>query len=139
VLLSRRPEVRVGVDVVAVERIARLLGENEQAAASLFTTRELRYCHGRRRREEHLAARFAAKEAVLKALGTGMTTGMRWTDVEVVHEASGRPAVELHGAARSLGLRRGLTQLDISLTHSGGLALAHAVAVLTPTAACAST
>jgi holo-[acyl-carrier protein] synthase len=118
------------VDVVAVERIARLLDDNECAADALFTTRERRYCRGRRRSGEHFAARFAAKEAVLKAFGTGMSAGMRWTDIEIVHEPSGRPAIELHGAAGALARRQGLLQLDISLSHSGGLALAHVLAVL---------
>jgi holo-[acyl-carrier protein] synthase len=127
--LSPPPELRVGIDVVAVERMERLLGEHEGAAATLFTARELDYCRARRRGTEHLAARFAAKEAVLKAFGTGMARGMRWTDVEVVHEPGGRPSVELHGAAGELARRRGLGQLEVSLTHSAGLAAAHALLV----------
>jgi holo-[acyl-carrier protein] synthase len=134
--LSPPPELRVGIDVVAVERMQRLLGEHEDAASTLFTDRELAYCRTRRRGMEHLAARFAAKEAVLKAFGTGMDRGMRWTDVEVVHAPGGRPAVELHGAVGELAHRRGLGQLEVSLTHSGGLAAAHALLVWQP---CAST
>jgi holo-[acyl-carrier protein] synthase len=127
------PELRVGVDVVPVDRVARLLSEHEGAAAALFTEREQAYC---RDRAERLAARFAAKEAVLKAFGTGVAHGIRWTDVEVVNEPGGRPAIELHGAAGELARRRGLDQIDVSLTHSGGLAAAHALLVYRP---CAST
>jgi len=127
--LSPPPELRVGIDVVAVERMSRLLGEHEDAATTLFTERELAYCGARRRPTEHLAARFAAKEAVLKAFGTGMDRGMRWTDVEVVHDPGGRPSVELHGAVGDLARRRGLGQLDVSLTHSAGIAAAHALLV----------
>jgi holo-[acyl-carrier protein] synthase len=118
------------VDVVAIDRVTRLLGEHETAATSLFTARELSYCRGRRRSGEHFAARFAAKEAVLKAFGTGISGGLRWTDIEVVNEPSGRPAVELHGEARALARRHRLLQLDVSLTHTDGLAVAHALAVL---------
>jgi holo-[acyl-carrier protein] synthase len=96
---------------------------------TLFTARELRYCDGKRRRYEHLAARFAAKEAVLKAFGTGISQRMRWTDVEVVNERSGRPRVRLDGAVASFAERHGLRQLDVSLSHTEDLAVAHAVAV----------
>jgi holo-[acyl-carrier protein] synthase len=128
--------VHVGIDIVAVQRMERLLGEHAGAAETLFTERELRYCRARRREAEHLAARFAAKEAVLKALGTGMARGMRWTDVEVVHEPGGRPAVALHGLTAELARERGLDRLEVSLTHSAGLAAAHALVVSEP---CAST
>jgi holo-[acyl-carrier protein] synthase len=122
--------MRIGVDVVAVERLAGLLAQHAQAAGSLFTAREQRYCRGRRRSGEHFAARFAAKEAVLKAFGTGLSNGLRWTDIEVVKEPGGRPVIELHGAARALALRSGLRQLEVSLSHSGGFALAHALVVM---------
>ncbi len=127
--LSPPPELRVGIDVVAVERMEHLLSEHDGAATTLFTERELEYCHGRRRQTEHLAARFAAKEAVLKALGTGMARGMRWTDVEVVHEPGGRPSVELHGLTGELARKRGIGRVEVSLTHSAGLAAAHALVV----------
>jgi holo-[acyl-carrier protein] synthase len=126
--------VRVGIDIVAVERMERLLGDHDGAATTLFTERELRYCRARRRESEHLAARFAAKEAVLKALGTGMGRGMRWTDVEVVHDPGGRPAVELHGLTAEVARRQGVGRLEVSLTHSAGLAAAHALAVSEPCA-----
>ena len=142
-MLPRSPadlDVRVGVDLVAVDRMARLLTANPAACATLLTPRELAACDGRRRRDEHVAARFAAKEAVLKALGTGLGRRMRWTDVEVLRRRGGRPAVDLHGEVAALARRRGLASLDISLTHTAGLALAHAVAVFDAGAVtCAST
>ena len=138
---SPPPEIRVGIDAVAVERVTRLLGEHDRAAETLFTAGELRHCRGRRRSGDHLAARFAAKEAVLKAFGTGLGPRMRWTDVEVVTEPGGHPAVALHGEAAALGRRRGLDHVDLSLTHTGGLALAAAVTVWNRAGAapCAST
>lgn len=127
--MAQTPErrLRVGVDLLRVERMERLLTEVDAIVDTLFTPAEQSYCQGRRRRVEHLAARFCAKEAVLKAFGTGLGTRMRWTDVEIVNRISGRPEVRLHGEVAAFAARRGLIDLDVSLSHSGGLALAHAV------------
>lgn len=122
-------EVRVGVDLVPVERLARLLDEHPAAAGELFTERELTYCRRKRRSEEHLAARFAAKEAVLKAFGSGLARRMSWTEVEIVNDRLGRPLVELHGEVAEWARARRLSGVDVSLAHAGGLAIAHAIAV----------
>lgn len=122
-------DVRVGVDLIGVERLEHVVREDESRERALFTERELTYCRGRRRPYEHLAARFAAKEAVLKAFGTGMSRRMRWTEVEVLNERSGRPRVVLGGAVADFAQRHGLRGLDVSLTHTEGLAMAHAVTV----------
>ena len=119
----------MGVDLVSVARLARLLAEQPEIAESIFTARELAYCAGKRRRVEHLAARFAAKEAVLKAFGTGLGQRMHWTEVEIVNEAVGRPRVCLRGEVAAWAERRGLTDLDVSLSHTADLAIAQAVAV----------
>jgi len=131
--------LRVGVDVVGVERLERLVRDDEERQRTLFTQVELDYCRGKRRQYEHLAARFAAKEAVLKAFGTGISQRMRWTDVEVVNERSGRPRIRLAGEVAAFAERRGLQDLDVSLTHTEGLALAHAVTVWSGGDRCAST
>jgi holo-[acyl-carrier protein] synthase len=109
--------------------MARLATENPGIQETIFTGLELRYCRGKRRAAEHLAARFAAKEAVLKALGTGLGQRMRWTDVEIVNEVLGRPLVRLHGEVAAWARRRGLADLDVSLSHTSELAVAHALAV----------
>lgn len=129
---DERPFVRVrsGVDLVPVARIDRLIHEQPDILTTIFTERELAYCDGKRRRAEHLAARFAAKEAVLKALGTGLGQDMAWTDVEVVKELNGRPAPRLHGAIAALASRLRVNSLDISLSHTTELAIAQAVVVL---------
>jgi len=132
-------DIRVGIDAVAVERMRRLLVDHEGCEREVFTARELAYCASKRRRDEHLAARFAAKEAVLKSFGTGMSRSMRFTDVEVVHGRGGRPGIVLDGAVAEFAERHGLRQLDISLTHTEGLALAQAVAVWEREPPCAST
>jgi holo-[acyl-carrier protein] synthase len=132
-------DIRVGVDAVSVNRLERVIGADAGRRATVFTERELDHCSRRRRREfDHLAARFAAKEAVLKVLGTGITRGVRLTDVEVVNDRKGRPRIVLGGAAAELARERGLRQIDVSLTHTDGLAIATAV-TLWGFATCAST
>lgn len=127
--LGERQRVTVGVDVVEVARIARLLERHERAKQRLFSDREIAYCDSRRRAAEHFAARFAAKEAVFKALGCGLRDGLRWRDVEVVSEPNGRPAVCLDGAAAALAEQQGLGAMEISLTHAAGIAIAQVVAL----------
>jgi holo-[acyl-carrier protein] synthase len=109
--------------------VARLLRENAGFEQELFTADELAWCGARKRRLQHLAARFAAKEAVLKAIGSGVGKRMRWTDVEVVADATDRPNVRLHGEVASWAEGRGLAELDLSLAHTSAVAVAHAVAV----------
>jgi holo-[acyl-carrier protein] synthase len=119
--------VRVGVDAVGVERLRTVIAHDERRRRAVFTERELERCRGRRREFEHLAARFAAKEAVLKAFGTGVSRRMRFIDVEVINEPSGRPRIELGGAVAEFARKHGLDGLDISLTHTEGLAFATAI------------
>jgi len=121
--------LRVGVDIVGVSRLEALVAGRDDRQQVLFTERELAYCRGKRRCYEHLAARFAAKEAVLKAFGTGISQRMRWTEVEVLNDRRGRPVVRLDGSVASFAQRHGLRDLDISLSHTGELALAHVLTV----------
>jgi holo-[acyl-carrier protein] synthase len=130
--------LRVGVDAVGVDRLERLMAEHPSSAEEIFTARELEYCRSKRRAGEHMAARFAAKEAVLKAFGTGISRRMRWTEVEVVNDRFGRPEVHLDGAVAAFARRHHLADLDVSLTHTNGLAIAHA-ATLWGNAGCAFT
>ncbi|WP_312847405.1 MULTISPECIES: holo-ACP synthase [Streptomyces] len=123
------PRMRIGTDVIAIERIDELVASETGFEEQVFTARERSYCRRRRRPADHLAARFAAKEAVLKALGTGMAAGMEWTDIEVVNDRAGRPTVRLYGEVAAEAERLGMQQLDISMTHSAGLAIAQALLV----------
>lgn len=118
------------MDLVSVARVAQLLTDQPRAIDEIFTPTEQAYCAGKRRRFEHLAGRFAAKEAVLKAFGTGMGPRMRWTDVEIVNNPLGRPRVNLSGAVAVKARQRGVRDIDISLSHTAELALAQVVAVL---------
>jgi holo-[acyl-carrier protein] synthase len=122
----------IGVDVVDVGRMERLLASNPATVDNLFTDRELRYCTKRSKCAEHLAARFAAKEAVLKAVGTGLGPCMRWTDVEIVNDVFGRPLVLLRGAVAAAAQRKGLGDIAVSITHTAGLAQAVAVSARQP-------
>jgi len=112
------------------ERVAAMLNRHgERAIARLFSAAERDYCERQtRRRIEHYAARFAAKEAVLKALGTGWRHGIAWTDVEVTRAPSGRPGVRLTGEARRLADQAGIAGWALSLSHTESHALASAIA-----------
>jgi len=120
-----------GIDLVPVARIGRLIERHGEAALSrCFTTEERDYCDRQtRRRMEHYAARFAAKEAVLKALGTGWSGGIGWTDVAVIRTASGQPAVELSGEAARVAREMGIADWRLSLSHTDAQAMASAIAL----------
>jgi holo-[acyl-carrier protein] synthase len=123
------PRLRVGIDVCDVARMTRLVADQPALAQRLFTAGELAGGRGRAQFGRHLAARFAAKEAVFKAFGTGIGEGMRWSEVEVVSEPSGRPRVRLHGSAKRWAAARGLLDLDVSLAHDAGIAVAEVVSL----------
>lgn len=117
-----------GVDIVRVDRIARMLEEHgERFLARCFTEQEAAYNASSRRRAEHLAVRFAAKEATFKALGVGWGADASWTEAEVVKRPSGEPALVVLGRLADLARRRGVRAWHLSLSHTDGLALASVV------------
>ena len=119
-----------GVDLVPVERIASMRERHgDRFLERVFTPGERAYAAARpRRADEHLAARFAAKEAALKALGTGLTGGIRWTDIGVSRDDGAAPALELQGRALEASRRLGASRWWVSLSHAGGLATASVLA-----------
>ena len=120
--------VAVGVDLIEVERIAASLEKYGQRFLDrIFTAREQKYCDGR---AESLAARFAAKEAVAKAIGTGIGD-ISWQDIEIVNEENGRPTVVLHGAAEAMSRTMGLEIWSVSLSHTQTHAIGMVVAANT--------
>lgn len=120
--------IGIGVDQVEVARIERLLATRPgRAEARLFTPAERAVCGARRRAAECFAARFAAKEAFVKALGTGLRDGMRWTEIEVRTHPDGRPEILLAGAAGRRFRERGGRRVHLSFTHEGGQAVAFVV------------
>lgn len=122
--------VGVGLDLVEVERIRRLIERHgERVLGRVFTEAERAYCDASRRRFEHYAARFAAKEAAFKALGTGRSGEIRWTDAGIVRAASGAPSLVVAGEAQRLAAARGVTAWQVSLTHTEAHAAAAVVAL----------
>ncbi len=112
------------MDLVAVSRVRRTFEGKAELLESVFTPEELRYCTRQRNPFRHLAARFAAKEAVVKGLGTGLTGAMRWRDIETVHGPLGEPCLILRGEVARLAESRGLYRCSLSLTHAGDYAMA---------------
>ena len=117
-----------GVDLVEVARIGNALDRHgERLLRRLFTGTEIADCERRRNRLESYAARFAAKEAMLKALGTGWGQGLRWVEMEVAAEPDGRPILRLNGKVEALAAARGVTDVVLSLTHTREHALASVI------------
>ncbi len=102
---------------------------NDRFVDRVFTDDEIAYCRARRDSAPHFAARFAAKEAGFKALGTGLQLGVRWRELEVRREREEAPTLVLSGRAREIGLVRGGSRMLLSLTHEGEYALAQAILV----------
>lgn len=120
--------VGIGVDMAPIGRVWDLLERRgEHALAKLFTPAERARCHASKHPPESFAARFAAKEAFFKALGTGWGRGGRWTEVEVVSAPSGAPSLRLSGAAAALAAEKGVARVHLSLTHTGDTAAAFVV------------
>ena len=114
----------VGVDIIEIDRIEEAIARwGERFLGRVYTEAELEVCRGR---TPALAVRFAAKEAVMKALGTG-TNGVGWQDIEVLPNSDGKPLVFLHRGARKKSEELGMTHLDLSLSHSHHYAVASAV------------
>ncbi len=119
----------VGVDMVDVERVQQLLEEGgDSFLERVYTREESAYCLARARPGEHLAARFAAKEAVMKCLGTGWSGGVNFCDVEVERKSTGELTVALTGRALEVSQSRGIQRIHLSLSHTAEQAVAFAVA-----------
>lgn len=117
--------VGMGTDIAEIDRVAAAIRRHGQAFLKrVFTETEIRYCERHKARDERYAARFAAKEAMMKALGTGWRRGVRWRDIEVRNAASGKPGIFLAGEAEKHAARLGARHFHLSITHSGNLALA---------------
>jgi holo-[acyl-carrier protein] synthase len=114
-----------GVDLIEVERVAQSIERfGERFLNRIYTPREIAYCSSKRRGAESFAARFAAKEAGAKALGTGMNFGVSWKEIEVARALTGRPSLELSGRARHIADRLGVRTISVSLTHTAQIAMA---------------
>jgi holo-[acyl-carrier protein] synthase len=120
--------VGTGIDIVEVPRVAATLKRfGERFVKRVFTDAEIRYCDSKLNRAERYAARFAAKEAGLKAIGTGLSGGISWRDVEVARQPGGRPALNLHGKAAAYAARLGARRTSLSLSHTAQHAIAQVI------------
>jgi holo-[acyl-carrier protein] synthase len=120
--------IGIGVDLVKISRIEKA-GKSPGFLERVFTPTEREYCSRQKYPAQHYAARFASKEAILKAFGTGMTAGMKWADIEVQHGEGGGPIVNISGAAKDLADLKGVKQIMLSYSHDEGYAVAQAVLV----------
>lgn len=122
--------VGIGTDIVECLRIGRMIEQHgELFLARVFTEREIHYCQARKHATEHFAGRWAAKEAILKCLGTGWRRGLCWTDVEIRNEPSGQPRVLMGGAAKDQAQALRISDVLVSISHCRAYATAYAVAV----------
>jgi holo-[acyl-carrier protein] synthase len=117
-----------GIDIAEVPRIREAIARHGQRFLNrIFTEGEIQYCESKANRVERYAARFAAKEAGMKAIGTGWNHGVRWRDLEVARKPGGRPTLLLHGKAAEFAARLGATNIALSLTHTAEQAMAQVI------------
>lgn len=120
--------VGLGLDISEIDRIAAAIQRHGAPILErLYTPAEVAYCESHKNKFERYAARFAAKEAAMKALGTGWTRGVRWRDIEVANAPGGKPTLRLQGVARQFAEKLGVKNISLSITHSGNLALAQVI------------
>ena len=121
--------VGIGTDIVECLRVGRMIeSHGERFLQQVFTCGETRFCNGRKRPLDHFASLWAAKEAILKALGLA-GRGLNWTDIEICQDGNGRPEVRLTGAVREAADRQGVGSVLLSLAHCRAYATAYALAV----------
>ena len=120
--------VGIGIDVAEVKRIRAVIeSQGERFLRRVFTLEEVAYCEKFKNKYERYAGRFAAKEAAMKALGTGWSRGVRWVDVEVVRARGVRPILEVNGEARKVADRLGVKNIALSMTHTVEQAIAQVI------------
>jgi holo-[acyl-carrier protein] synthase len=122
--------IGVGTDITETERIGRMIERHGELFLNrVYTDEEVRYCRDRKQYIQHYAGRWAAKEAVMKTLGTGWAKGVGWRDIEVVSQKSGAPLIAIHGGAKVVADELGITQILITISHCRAYATATAIAV----------
>lgn len=120
--------VGTGIDITEVPRIREVIERHgERFLKRIFTAGEIQYCESKANRVERYAARFAAKEAGMKAIGTGWNHGVRWRDIEVSRQPGGRPTLTFHGKAAEFAARLGAVHVALSLSHTAEQAIAQVI------------
>ena len=122
--------VGIGTDIVECLRIGRMIEQHgELFLTRVFTERETRYCQARKNATEHFAGRWAAKEAILKCIGTGWSKGISWTDLEIRNDFSGAPSVHIRGTVKEVAQQLRISNILLSISHCRAYATAYALAV----------
>ena len=122
--------VGISTDIVECLRIANMIEKHQEVFINrVYTPGEIEYCAGRKSATQHYAGRWAAKEAILKSMGTGWSKGIQWTDIEICNEMGGKPFVRLAGAAKEICDAKGVSEILISISHCRLFATAFATAV----------
>jgi holo-[acyl-carrier protein] synthase len=122
--------VGIGTDIIEVVRIGKMIERHGEVFLNrVYTDDEIRYCQRRKQYTQHYAGRWAAKEAVMKTLGTGFSRGVGWRDIEVRSNPSGQPSIVLRGGAREIATQAGISDVLISVSHCRAYATATAIAV----------
>ena len=122
--------IGIGTDITECLRIARMIERHGELFINrVYTPAEIRYCRSRKQATQHYTGRWAAKEAILKALGTGWARGISWRDIEILNEPGGKPVVGVRGGAKELVEQLGITKLLVTISHCHTHATAYAIAV----------
>ena len=120
----------LGTDIVEIVRIGKMIERHGELFLNrVFTEDEIRYCQRRKECYQHFAGRWAAKEAVMKTLGTGFTRGIGWQDIEICTQKSGKPTVNIRGSAREFADKMGISDILITISHCRAYATATAIAL----------
>jgi holo-[acyl-carrier protein] synthase len=122
--------IGIGTDITECLRIARMIERHgELFIGRVYTPEEIKYCQSRKQATQHFTGRWAAKEAIMKALGTGWRRGISWRDIEIRNEPGGRPVVAVRGGVKDVVEQLGIGQIQVSISHCRSHATALAVAV----------
>lgn len=122
--------IGIGTDIIECLRIARMIDRHGELFLNrVYTEREIRYCQSRRQAIQHFSGRWAAKEAILKAIGTGWKRGISWRDLEIRNSPSGQPHVAVRGGAKDVTQRLQIADIHLSISHCRTYAIAYAIAV----------
>jgi len=114
-----------GIDIIEIRRIEKIFDSHKDFLRRVYTLDEVNYCQSKKNCYQHYAARFASKEAVLKAFGTGLRERMKWTDIETLNDELGKPYVNLYGRAKELAEEKKIGEISVSLSHCNEYAVAH--------------
>ena len=127
---KRSRVIGLGTDIIECARIGEMIHKHGELFLNrVFTQQEIAYCSSRKTSNHHYAGRWAAKEAALKALGTGWAKGIQWTDIAVSHQLGGKPIITIDGVAAEIAKEQGIAEIMLSISHCRHYAVAYCIAV----------